>query len=89
VNSVGPHPAHVLAATAWPKAQKGPADLAARARRERTSTVAACGALALAQPSTAARPARGDGVGEVSTRGLRERRAARFRGGVLIGATTH
>jgi hypothetical protein len=51
--------------------------------------VTACGASALAWSPMVARPARGGGAGEVSTRGLRERRRTMFRGGVLIEAMTH
>jgi hypothetical protein len=32
MNNVGPHPAHVLTATAWPKGQNSPTGLAVRAR---------------------------------------------------------
>jgi hypothetical protein len=86
VNSVGPQPAHVLTAAAWPKGQNNLASLVVRARRERAGTVTACGAPTLARPPPTARPARGGGAGRVSTRGLRERRGARFWGGILTEA---
>jgi hypothetical protein len=86
VNSVGPQPAHILTAAAWPKGQNNPAGLAVRARRERTGTVTVCGAPTLARPPPTAWPARGGGAGKVSTRGLRERREAMFWGGILTEA---
>jgi hypothetical protein len=46
-----------------------------------------CGTSALTQ--SAARPARGGGVGDVSTREIWERRGVRFRGGVLTEAMAH
>jgi hypothetical protein len=69
--------------SAWPNGRNGPTNLAARVRRESIGTVTTCGASALARPPPAARPARGGGAGEVSTRGLRRRRMAWFWGGVL------
>jgi hypothetical protein len=51
--------------------------------------VTVCGAPSLARPQVVAWPALGGGAGEVSMRGLRERRGARFQGRVLTEATTH
>jgi hypothetical protein len=68
-----------------PTTQSGQAGLAAR--RERTSTVVACDALALARSPAVAQPAQGSSADELSMMGQRERRGAKFQGGVLTEVT--
>jgi hypothetical protein len=60
---------------------------AVRTWHECASTVSTCGAPALARTPVVARPVRGGGASDVSTRGLRERCGARFQGGILTEAT--